>query len=1348
MKILLTTKEARGQVRRLIAMNVGIKGITRGIAQSERTKVIETKLEVLEHMGCSIDNIVMDWLGKNTLGPYVCAEKIVRTPGNETLIHNRICEVFRRMDILIYSKNKQEHEEHLKLILELLKKEELYAKFSKCEFWIPKVQFLGHVIDSEGIHVDPAKIESIKDWTSPKSPTEIRQFLGLAGYYRRFIEGFSKIAKPMTKLTQKKVKFEWGDKQEAAFQLLKQKLCSAPILALPEGSEDFIAYCDASKKGLGAMLMQREKVISYASRQLKIHEKNYTTHDLELRAVVFALKIWRHYQYGTKCIMFTDYKSLQHILDQKELNMRQRRWLELLSDYDYDIHYHLGKANVVADALSRKEREPPLRVRALVMTISLDLPKQILNAQTEAWKPENIKNEDVGGMLELATLLWRFADGDHARVKAETSLRPIRIVGTNPRYLNGSGTTFIWILLLSFTKVNALGTNLDMSTAYHPQIDGQSERTIQTLEDMLRACVIDFGKGWVYPTTCYAGTKTVGPLPFGMDFHFDDKLQFIEERQFEIVTVEVKTDKLMLLGKEEVMPSNKDDKRILLNVDAQGHMTWDIAYLSDFKEFDGWKQRRASCKSKVLNPKPLFMLHMDLFGPTFVSSLMLKNREEITSLIWICDGHFGSDTSLNFDSPTKDVDNGEPKTADDAQKQWKEGPWDKNRYFKNRKEKDEWGIVLRISKVTLHRVLVKKKCELWGGGVTGIGDVVMGMVVGYSYGREDGGFCRGLWSFIFYVWWCVVDDGGCVGLGAFLWGGCSFGLEIGVVFAVAACVDGILWGRVSLAVRWSWGKTGFYLGGCGGGPVDWGGGLLGCLEDSRSERCCTVRSHTFLPSQPQTYHTAIMVKMVPYEAFACPCGSGDVVLRESYKPKTRGKLYYACPRSKPLEDTFGCNFFLWKEERVRLLVGSPGASTTPIHSPGSSSTPIYSPGASTTPIYSPGSSSTLIYSPGALRNAECSNCKHLLDKITVLEAMLEMYKNPEQHTLNSAALLHEVYNDMGKLDLEPNATNSRTIKPDKGHAPDIPKTHVSICKAAPVAPPRTNTDRGRILVFADTITRGPLPDNGPTPATNSYKRNTRKPWVKQTPQGSARTTSVVDLEEFCEKHYEKLLPIMADKYEYEQRKKEKLEEVKARLDFGDGRKKSTRAQESAYSKSRTISPRRQRRSRSQRHNPSVFTRLRRERSRSPRHEYKSKARRESTVFKRLGSRGRSTSAHSDSRQESSRDRESTEDFIQRYKFLWKGGNVKGDTIDDIDVQGGTSFLQGQEAASNQERKKVPPAWRTQEWRVIGRIFQTKGGGFRSQTNKQAKNAGQHSLFSQKPEGDSGLSKRKIQNPPR
>nr|GFB25190.1 putative reverse transcriptase domain-containing protein [Tanacetum cinerariifolium] len=226
---------------------------------------------------------------------------------------------------------------------------------------------------------------------------EIRQFLGLASYYQRFIEGFSKIAKPMTKLTQKGIKFDWGEKEENAFQL------SASILALPEGSENFVVCCDALHKGLGVVLMQREKVIVYASQQLKIHEKNYTTHDLELGSVVFALKIWRHYLYGTKCTMFTDHKSLQHILDQKELNMRQRHRLELLSDYDCDIRYHPGKANVVADALSRKERDKPLRVRALVMTISLNLPKQILKAQIEALKPENLKKENVGEAGYLAT---------------------------------------------------------------------------------------------------------------------------------------------------------------------------------------------------------------------------------------------------------------------------------------------------------------------------------------------------------------------------------------------------------------------------------------------------------------------------------------------------------------------------------------------------------------------------------------------------------------------------------------------------------------------------------------------------------------------------------------------------------------------------------------------------------------------------------------------------------------------------------------------------------------------------------------------------------------------------------
>nr|GFB40778.1 putative reverse transcriptase domain-containing protein [Tanacetum cinerariifolium] len=187
-------------------------------------------------------------------------------------------------DILIYSKNKEEHEEHLRIILELLQKEKLYAKFSKCEFWLDSVKFFSHVINSQGVHVDPAKVEAIKSWTAPKSPTEVRQFLGLVGYYRRFIEGFSLIAKPLTKLTQKNKTYEWGEEEEEAFQLLKDKLCSAPILALPEVSKYFVVYCDASLKGYGAMLMQREKVITYASRQLRTHEENYMTHDLELGA--------------------------------------------------------------------------------------------------------------------------------------------------------------------------------------------------------------------------------------------------------------------------------------------------------------------------------------------------------------------------------------------------------------------------------------------------------------------------------------------------------------------------------------------------------------------------------------------------------------------------------------------------------------------------------------------------------------------------------------------------------------------------------------------------------------------------------------------------------------------------------------------------------------------------------------------------------------------------------------------------------------------------------------------------------------------------------------------------------
>ncbi|GKC75497.1 putative reverse transcriptase domain-containing protein, partial [Tanacetum coccineum] len=377
-------------------------------------------------------------------------------------------------DILVYSKDEEEHGKHLKIILELLKKERLYAKFSKCDFWLDSVQFLGHVIDHSGVHVDPAKIKAIKR------------------------------------------------KEEEAFQMLKQKLCSAPTLALPEGIEDFMVYCDASLKGYGAVLMRRKKVIAYASRQLKVHEENYTTHGLE--------------NYTT------------HDLELGAI-------IELLSEYNCEIRYHPGKANVVADASSRKGIDKPLRVRALMMIVHNDLPKQIREAQEQAMKRKNVKAENLGRLIkpifefrpdgtcyfgnrwpnmkaDIATYISKCLTC--AKVKAEHQ-KPsgllqqpeipvwkweritIDFVSGLPRTPSGYDT--IWVIVDRLTKsahflpmkktdsmekltrlylkeIKVLGTNLDMSTAYRPQTDGQSERTIQTLEDMLRACVIDFGSSW------------------------------------------------------------------------------------------------------------------------------------------------------------------------------------------------------------------------------------------------------------------------------------------------------------------------------------------------------------------------------------------------------------------------------------------------------------------------------------------------------------------------------------------------------------------------------------------------------------------------------------------------------------------------------------------------------------------------------------------------------------------------------------------------------------------------------------------------------------------------------------
>ncbi|GKD50129.1 putative reverse transcriptase domain-containing protein, partial [Tanacetum coccineum] len=419
-------------------------------------------------------------------------------------------------DILIYSKTQEDHVEHLRLVLELLKKEKPYAKFSKCEFWLREVQFLGHVINGNGIHVDPSKIEAVKNWKARRTLTET----------------------------------------------LKDKLCNTPVLTLPDGPEDFMVYCDASGIGVGCVLMQR---------------------------VVFALKIWRHYLYGIKSVIYTDHKSLQHIFSQKDLNMRQRRWIELFSDYDCEIRYHPGKANVVADALSRKEIVKPKRVRAMNMNLQSSIKDRILAAQKEVVDESAGLQKGLDEMIEQRSdetlyyldRIWVALKGEARTLiideahKSKYSVHP----GADKMYYDlrdrpsgllqqpeipvwkwegiamdfvtmfpktSSGHDTIWVIMDRLTKSahflpmredykmdrltrlylneivarhgvpisiisdrdsqftsrfwesmqEALRTRLDMSTTYHPQIDGQSERTIQTLEDMLRACVLDFGGSW------------------------------------------------------------------------------------------------------------------------------------------------------------------------------------------------------------------------------------------------------------------------------------------------------------------------------------------------------------------------------------------------------------------------------------------------------------------------------------------------------------------------------------------------------------------------------------------------------------------------------------------------------------------------------------------------------------------------------------------------------------------------------------------------------------------------------------------------------------------------------------
>ncbi|KAL2226254.1 UNVERIFIED_CONTAM: Transposon Tf2-12 polyprotein, partial [Sesamum indicum] len=519
-------------------------------------------------------------------------------------------------DILVYSKDRDEHEQHLRIILQILKEKELYAKLSKCEFWVNQVVFLGHVVSGDGVMPDPSKVKAIMEWRVPKNATEVRSFLGLAGYYRRFVEGFSIIAGPLTKLLRKGVEFQWTEQCQQSFDELKKRLTSNPILVLPSGSGGYIVYTDASKQGLGCVLMQNGKVIAYASRQLKNHEFNYPTHDLELAAIVHALKIWRHYLYGEKFQILTDHKSLKYILTQKELNLRQRRWIELLKDYDCTIDFHPGKANVVADALSRKSSSTLANMGSYNQTLLLemrsmntklevdqvagllaalqikpDFVDQIKEAQTRdafllrmlerirLGKKTNfsIRGDgvivnggrvcvpDTDGLREAILqeahnapyamhpgttkmyrnlrpyYWWQTMKKDVAefvakcmtcqQVKAEHQapagkLRPLSIPEwkwekITMDFVVGLPRTFrkhdaIWVIVDRLTKsAHFLPTEIPdlphafgkvykghwaqsyiFSTAFHPQTDGQSERTIQTLEDMMRACTMEFKGNW------------------------------------------------------------------------------------------------------------------------------------------------------------------------------------------------------------------------------------------------------------------------------------------------------------------------------------------------------------------------------------------------------------------------------------------------------------------------------------------------------------------------------------------------------------------------------------------------------------------------------------------------------------------------------------------------------------------------------------------------------------------------------------------------------------------------------------------------------------------------------------
>jgi hypothetical protein len=280
-------------------------------------------------------------------------------------------------DILIYSKNREEHEEHLRLVLQVLREHQLYAKSNKCDFFQKQIHYLGHVLFEEGVAVDPDKIRSIMEWPTPKDVSYIRSFMGLVGYYRRFIKGFSRIGCPITALQKKGTKFLWTQQCEERFQTLKHLLTHAPMLKITNPEADFLVCTVSCKEGLGGVLMQEGKVICYESRKLNEHEVNYVTHDLELATIMHALKMWRYYLLGRKFVLMTDHCGLRYLFDQPKLNARQARWMALLSEFNFEIKHIKGKENRVAYALSRSMKTIHL---AAVSTYKIDVKNRVRNA--------------------------------------------------------------------------------------------------------------------------------------------------------------------------------------------------------------------------------------------------------------------------------------------------------------------------------------------------------------------------------------------------------------------------------------------------------------------------------------------------------------------------------------------------------------------------------------------------------------------------------------------------------------------------------------------------------------------------------------------------------------------------------------------------------------------------------------------------------------------------------------------------------------------------------------------------------------------------------------------------------